>query len=732
LHALTQAGCYHRRSLQTSLSFQVAAIASLALSTLFAQAPVSPDSANPLPLMPWPASITAQTGALVIDANFSVSSAGAGAKDPRVTAGIDRLFLRLTQQTGIPVLPREAPQGEATLDIVVEERDHRPPQRLGDDESYSLEVSGAHARISATKPLGALRGMETFLQLVQQNTNTPAAPAPAAPGFSVPAVTIHDNPRFPWRGLSLDVSRHFIPPADIMRTIDAMAAVKLNVLHWHLSDDQGFRMQSKRYPRLTAFGSDGQFYTQAQAREIVAYAWERGVRIVPEFDMPGHATSWLVGYPYLGSGKGPYQIVHSHGIETALIDPTKESTYRFIDRFIGEMVRIFPDEYFHIGGDEVNPREWMENPRIRRFMTRHHLTNAPALQAYFNRRVLKILTHYHRRMVGWDEVLNPDLPKTVVIQSWRGQQSLWEAARLGYQGILSAGYYLDLMYPASYHYAVDPLKAPPPAPGHQLKPGALPPGTPADLTPEQQQRILGGEGAMWEELATAENIDAKLWPRLAAIAERLWSPESITGTASMYNRLQATNEWLQLFGLKQRANLERMRERLAGRLPYQSLDRFASVLEPVKGYSRHAERYTSFTPLNRLVDSIPPESNAAREFRDAVDAYLAQPPARRNGDNLRQKLAAWQADVQAVRPELQTDSLLVEDIPVADSLEDLCKLGLQALSYLDAGSRQQPPPAWKQQAETAVQNDTAPKADILVRIAPGVQKLVDAVPAPGA
>jgi len=704
-------------------------IIALSLIAGFSALPQLPNATRGLPLMPWPASITTQQGAVVIGPGFSVATSGSGARDPRVQAAVQRVFDRLSRQTGMPLLPRIVrPEDRPTLEIVVEEKDHRPPQQADEDESYSLEARDNCVRIAATKPLGALRGIETFLQLVQQNVNVPGEPAPASPGFSVPAVTIHDRPRFAWRGLSLDVSRHFIPPDGIKRTIDALAAMKMNVLHWHLSDDQGFRMQSRRFPRLTEYGSDGQFYTQAEVREIVAYAWERGVRIVPEFDMPGHATSWLVGYPQLGSSAGPYELVRSPGIHGSLIDPTKESTYRFIDRFVGEMVRIFPDPYFHIGGDEVQPREWLENPRIRRFMRQHHLENAPALQAYFNRRVLKILTKYHRRMIGWDEVLHPDLPKTVVIQSWRGQQSLWDAARQGYQGILSAGYYLDLMYPASYHYSVDPMKAPPPAPGRQLKPGSPQPGTPADLTPEQQSRILGGEAAMWEELATAENLDAKLWPRLAAIAERLWSPESVTDTNAMYARLEPTNRWLEWSGLTQRSNLELMRQRLAGLMPYQALDEFASVLEPIKGYARHAKGYTSFTPFNRLVDSIPPESDAAREFRDAVDAYLAAPEDHRDSRQLRQHLTEWASAVRQVRPMLQANSLLTEDVPVADSLASLCEIAQRALDYLDRGPSDKAAENWKQQALRDVQKDSMAQADMLIQIAPGVQKLVEAVP----
>ncbi len=663
-----------------------------------------------LPLMPWPANIATQPGAVGIDSNFTMSVAGAGASDPRIKDAVQRTFTRVARQTGIPILPHMVPSSaDATLSVIVEQRDHRAPQRLGDDERYSVEVSDGHVRVSADAPLGVLRGIETFLQLVLENTSSNGGPA--SPGFSVPFVTIHDEPRFPWRGLSLDVSRHFIPVENVKRTIDGLSAVKLNVLHWHLSDDQGFRVESKKYPRLQQYGSDGLYYTQAEIRDVIAYARDRGVRIVPEFDMPGHATSWLPGYPKLGSGPGPYEIVHGHGILTALIDPTRESTYRFLDGFVGEMAKLFPDEYFHIGGDEVAPQEWNDNPKIQAFMRKHHLANAKALQTYFNQRLLKIVTKHHKHMEGWDEILQPDLPKTILIEAWRNNKPLAEGAREGYEGILAAGYYLDLMHSAAQHYAVDPQ-------GEAA----------ADLTPEQKKLILGGEAAMWEELATAENLDAKLWPRLAAIAERFWSPQSVTDVSSMYERLEPTNRWLEWLGLTQRSNLELMRQRLAGGMPYQPLDRFASILEPVKGYSRHAERYTSSTPLNRLVDSIPPESDAARHFRTAVDQYLAN-KNQSDSDSLRNRLAVWLENVAAVRPILQKNANLTENLAVADAVVTLCKAGQEALSNLDGGSMSHPAADWKQRNLTAVHDAAERKGDILIAIAPGIQKLVDAVPA---
>jgi hexosaminidase len=314
----------------------------------------------------------------------------------------------------------------------------------------------------------------------------------------------------------------------------------------------------------------------------------------------------------------------------------------------------------------------------------------------------------------------------VIIQSWRGQESLWQAAREGYQCILSAGYYLDLMRPASYHYAVDPLVLPEERKA-QLERQNKP--IPEQLTPEEQKNVLGGEAAMWEELADAENLDAKLWPRLAAIAERFWSPQSITDVNSMYARLQPTNYWLEWLGLKQRSSLELMRQRLAGAMPYRRLERFASILQPVEGYARQASKYQTNTPLNRLVDSLPPESEAARAFSEAVDEYLAKPADQRNSGELRRDLQEWADDAGRVRPMFEQNSLLTENLPVADAMTALCQTGTEALLALDPATRSTNARdvTWKEHAAAAVKEASSRKGDILIQIAPGVAKLVDAV-----
>lgn len=623
--------------------------------------------------MPWPAQVTRGAGEFVIQQTFT--AAISGADDPRVRASTQRALYQLFRETGIPVTQTLSNSTNASLQVVVE-RKHPSLQKLGDDESYKLSITSNRIRIVATEPLGALRGLETFLQLVRIGPS----------GFAAPAVEIDDHPRFGWRGLSLDASRHFLGVGDIKRTIDGLAMVKMNVLHWHLSDDQGFRVESKKFPRLQEKGSDGEFYTQAEVKDVIAYARDRGVRIVPEFDMPGHATSWFPGYPSLASGTGPYEIVREPGILTATMDPTKESTYRFLDGFIGEMAKLFPDAYFHIGGDEVSPKgEWSKAPHIAAFMKKNKLPNFAALQTYFNKRLLKIVAKHGKRMEGWDEILTPDLPKASVIQSWRGKKSLAQAARDGYSGILSAGYYLDLMDSAAKHYAVDPLK-----------------DETAGLTAEEKKRVLGGEAAMWEELATRENIDVKLWPRLAAIAERFWSAEDVTDIASMYKRMDATSHWLDLQGIEHLAELRAMQSRLIGADDASALAQLkslASILEPIKGYSRHrAQKYSSIYPFNRLVDAIPPESEAARRFNEAVD--------RGDLDYARAHLAEWKANADRILPMLQSNPLLAEDVEVAKAISEVC-------STTDAARL----------TELA-----KPKAEMLIQIIPGVRKMIDKTP----
>lgn len=639
-------------------------------------------------LMPWPAKVASAQGSLVIDQSFRVALTGY--QEPRLRAAAERFMTRLSLETGMPLSRALVEDGSPATFVLHCDHGSQPIQEPGEDESYRLEVSARAARLDASNPLGILRGLETFLQLVE----------PGPESFTAGAVVIEDHPRFPWRGLLLDVSRHWIPIDVVKRNLDAMSAVKLNVFHWHLSDDQGFRVQSLRFPKLQELGSDGLFYTQDQIRDLIAYARDRGIRIVPEFDMPGHTSSWLAAYPQLGSGPGPYAISRLWPAADVAMDPTREFTYEFLDAFIGEMAGLFPDRYFHIGGDEVNGHEWQANPSIRDFMRQHNLADDHALQAYFNQRVEAIVAKHGKRMEGWDEILDPNLPKDIVIQSWRGQKSLVQAAQLGFSAILSSGYYLDHMEPASILYAVDPLER-----------------DSAALTGEEKSRILGGEAAMWAEFVDAENVDSRIWPRTAAVAERLWSPEEVKDAASMYRRLDVLSRNLDWLGLTHRSSYDLMLERLAGGQSIASLKTLADVLEPASiGQRMRAEKYTQNTPLNRLVDAVRPESQVAREFAALVD--------RMDRPQLRAWLTFWRDNQAKIRPLLENSFLLKEDIPVSENLSRLGSVGLQALDFIDHHRR--PPARWVAQQRAFIQDASKIHAELRLAVTPSVEKLIQA------
>ena len=654
-----------------------------------------------LNLMPWPASVQQGAGQLVIDRSFSVLIAGF--HDASLDRTVDGFVAQLSRRTGIPFRAKSG-GASATLTIAAD-HGREAVQKLGEDESYELTVSNSGAKLSAASTLGILRGLATFLQMVEI---TPS-------GFAVPAVIIKDQPRFPWRGLLIDVSRHFIPIEVLRRNIDGMAAVKMNVLHWHLSDDQGFRVESKRFPKLQEVGSEGQYYTQEEIREFIAYAHDRGIRVVPEFDMPGHSRSWFLGYPELSSGPGPYTL--EEGAMEPIMDPTNEATYKFLDKIIEEMAKLFPDAYVHIGGDEVDGKQWDANPKIQAFKQAHGMKNNQDLQAYFNQRLQKIVAKHHKIMIGWDEILHPELPKTIVVQSWRGPDSLAKAAKQGYSGLLSYGYYLDLMWPAARHYAIDPM--------------AMSDAT--SLTAEEKSRILGGEACMWAEWVTQENIDSHIWPRNAAIAERLWSPQEVKDVKSMYARLNATSLELEWLGLRHRSARAQMLQRMAGPEDISALRVLADVVEPVKDYDRWNEAKQGpidfHAPLNRMIDAVCPESETARELSDIVQKYVQSGYKDKAAEEqMRSWLALWRDNDAKLHSLVEQSFLLQEVKPLSENLAAASTAGLLALDYLEKSEA--PPEALRSLQLAMLDRAKTREADLLLMVAEPVEQLVKATVGP--
>ena len=647
-------------------------------------------------LMPQPAKLEVRTGAMLWTEGFTVSTAHF--RDARLSGAIQRLLLQLQQMTGTRIAGEVGTAPGAALVIDVQ-GPGKLIQSTDENESYSLSVNPSGARIQAATVVGAMLGMQTFLQLLQ------TAPG----GYSFPAVQIDDAPRFPWRGLMVDCGRHFEPVEVIKRTLDGMAAVKLNVFHWHLSEDQGFRIESLLYPKLTGKGSDGLFYTQNQAREVVAYARERGIRVVPEFDMPGHSRSWFVGYPELASGPGPYSLRREFGIDPAAMDPSRESTFTFLDGFVGEMAGIFPDPYMHVGGDESDGSQWKANASIQAFMKAHSLANAEALQGYFNGRMLKIFQKHQKRMVGWDEVLTPTLPKAVVIQSWRGAESLTLAAQQGYQGVLSQPYYLDAMKSAEEYYLADPL------PSNSI------------LTVEQRKIILGGEICMWAEHLNERSIDSRIWPRSAAIAERFWSAEEVKDSDDMYRRLAAESIRLEALGLTHLSHQGGALRQLAGSENVDALRILASVLQPVGFGERYKQQHTDqLTPLDNLVDAIRPDPPSRSDIQRWTLAFLTAPatsqPARTSLEQAFQRLAAATPSIDV---QMATTPLLAKAAPLAQQLGPLASAGLEALNYIS--KNQKAPVGWRERQLKVIAAANQPETLVRFTFLSPLTELVNAV-----
>ncbi|MDE9466567.1 beta-N-acetylhexosaminidase [Xenorhabdus bovienii] len=403
-------------------------------------------STKNLPLMPWPQQISVQQGRFDLSGQLNIEITGDNMQD-----AISLWRGRIEAQTGWILPPNNRlPSSSAvhsvassfpTIKIIITNKTPPIPQP-DSNERYRLIIDNRGATLQAESQFGAMRGMETLLQLLQND----------ARGTYLPLVNITDNPRFSWRGVMLDSARHFLPVDAIKRQLDGMAAAKMNVFHWHLTDDQGWRFASDYYPKLQQLASDGMFYSKAQMRDVVAHAARLGIRVVPEIDFPGHASAIAVAYPELISAEGPYQMQRQWGVHKPTLDPSNPQVHQFADRLIAEVADIFPDPYIHIGGDEVNASQWQASAKIQTFMQEKGLKDPHALHAWFNQALEKILEKHGRKMVGWDEIYHPALPHTIVIQSWQGQDSLGKTADDGYQGILSTGFYLDQPQSTAYHY----------------------------------------------------------------------------------------------------------------------------------------------------------------------------------------------------------------------------------------------------------------------------------------
>ncbi len=506
--------------------------------------------------------------------------------------------------------------------------------QLDADESYRLLIENGEVTLEAAALAGARHGLTTLTHLacaMQHEVNEPA----------LPAGSVDDSPAFAWRGLMLDVARHFFSPDALHSTLDLMAWHKLNVLHLHLTDDQGFRFQSRAFPGLASRES----YMQAELSRLVAAAADRGIRVLPELDMPGHVTSWLVACPEWGASRAPVSPSVRFGPHDAVLNPADEGVYAAIDQLIGEVAEVFPDPFLHIGGDEVDPAAWRQSDEISGFAAAHGLEPGPTLQAWFTQRVGELAARHGKRVIVWDEALAGPLPANAVVQSWRGASARDRALHAGHDCIVSAPYYLDLGYPVDLHHAFAPdapeaelavledalaedPRLQPAAFGLRMLHGLWRQASASAPAGQSAGRILGGEACLWSELVTEPLLPVRLWSRMPALADRFWrnqlAPEELAAAVACGLARQAacglpdiraiSRRLLCAFGIRE------------AQLPA------ALLLEPIKWYCRllgevslearlqgeeapDARPYDALTPLERPVDALLPESFEAHEFR---------------------------------------------------------------------------------------------------------------------
>lgn len=411
---------------------------------------------------------------------------------------------------------------------------------LNMNESYELEVDEkGHAKISSHSVWGILKGLETFSQLlvnVGQNQ------------FQIQVVKISDAPRFPHRGMMIDSSRHFLPLSSIYQTLDAMEMNKLNALHWHLVDDQSFPFVSETFPQLHqhgAYNAETHIYTKADVAAVIEYARLRGIRVIAEFDTPGHTRSW---------GKGVSGLLtqcfdaHHKAVPNSFgpLDVTKNATYEFVEKLFEEIVGRFPDQYTHLGGDEVNFQCWASNPQVQAFMREHALgTDYRRLESYYIQKLVQIVERLKRSYIVWQEVFDDgvQLQADTVVQVWKGHEGQWmgEMERVtarGFKVLLSSPWYLNhIAYGTDWNrlYQADPLHFNASAAAHK-------------------QLVMGGEACMWGEWVDASNLISRTWPRASAVAERLWSPQHVNSVNQARPRFNHQHCRMQVLGLRVQPN----------------------------------------------------------------------------------------------------------------------------------------------------------------------------------
>lgn len=490
-----------------------------------------------LSVIPHPVEMRVLDGAFPLRGEVSIYADGGN----QGAVAVAKYFAdRLKELTGLNtkvVTDEAAGMGAQFLFMV------QPNKTALGEEGYELVVTPIKILLSAADPNGLFLGVQTIRQLV----------TPRGAEWEMPSVRIKDYPRYPWRGSLLDCGRHFMDKEFVKRYIDLLAYHKMNVLHWHLTEDQGWRIEIKKYPKLTEIGAwrgegdqrYGGFYTQDDVKEIVEYAKSRYVTVVPEIEMPGHSLAALAAYPELSCTGGPFQVATTWGVFEDVYCAGNDKTFEFLQDVLTEVISLFPGEYIHIGGDECPKTRWKACEKCQARIKAENLKDEHELQSYFIKRIEKFLSEKGRRLIGWDEILEGGLPPKATVQSWRGLAGAVAAAKSGHDVICSptSHCYLD--------YAQERVAGEPTQMGFiDLKTCYHFEPTPAELSPQQADRVLGLEGNIWTEHAPPPRVDWQVFPRLCALAEVAWTPKEKRDWDNFQFRMKTHYARLDALGVK--------------------------------------------------------------------------------------------------------------------------------------------------------------------------------------
>lgn len=511
-------------------------------------------------VIPKPMEIRPAPGHFVVGQKTAIY-AQSGRSDVKKVAKY--LSEQLRPATGLSLVVLEQSKAQVPVDsflLTTENSD----SSLG-DEGYELLVTKSNVVLRAQKPAGLFYGVQTLRQLLPPQIES----RKKVPGvdWTIPCVEITDKPRFEWRGSLLDCCRQFMTVPFVKRYIDLLAYHKMNRFHWHLTDDPGWRIEIKKYPKLTEISAwrnsgpgylrlpddppktdeiYGGYYTQEDIKDIVDYARSRYVIVVPEIEMPGHSSSALVAYPELSCTGGPFKVQNTMGISDDVFCPGNEKTFEFLEDVLSEVVELFPSLYIHIGGDECPKKRWEKCPKCQARIKAEGLKDEHELQSYFVKRIEKVLLSKNRRLIGWDEILEGGLAPQATVQSWRGMKGAIEASQQGHDVVASPTSHCYFDYPYTKQQAAsfpNWMSVLPTEKVYTFEP------LPEDLTPAQQRHILGGEGNIWTEVAPQEQVDSRAYPRLTALAETLWSPKELRNWDDFSDRLQSHYKRLDVLGV---------------------------------------------------------------------------------------------------------------------------------------------------------------------------------------